>query len=208
MMKKIFFLLLFSGFFLAACSATRVTGVWQDENYSGKPFKKILVVSIFLNEEVGRMSEFQMVRQLQQKGVAATAGHTILPTGSRSSVETITEAISHHAFDAILISRIVDRVEETRITAQDACMSRWDSDYRLNQRYSLSPCQPGSLIRTTAVYGLETNLYSTKDRALVMSLSSETSVDRPTTDTLVKGFVKRVVARLSRAGRKNKESFL
>ena len=199
MMKKIFVLLLFSGFFLAACSATKVTGVWQDENYSGKSFENILVVSIFLDEEVGRISEFQLARQLRQRGVSASAGHVVLPTGSRSSVETITEAIGQHAFDGILISRIVDRLEKTRITAQGACNSRWDSDYRQSQRYSLSPCQPGSLTRTTAVYGLETNLYSTKDKALVMSMASETSADRPS-DTLVKGFVKSVADHLSRAG--------
>ena len=199
MMKKIFVLLLFSGFFLAACSATKVTGVWQDENYSSKPFENILVVSIFLDEEVGRISELQLARQLRQRGVSASAGHVVLPTGSRSSVETITEAIGQHAFDGILISRIVDRLEKTRITAQGACNSRWDSDYRQNQRYSLSPCQPGSQARTTAVYGLETNLYSTKDKALVMSMASETSADRPS-DTLVKGFVKSVADHLSRAG--------
>ena len=198
-MKKSLFLLLFSVFCLAACSATKVTGVWQDENYSGKPFEKILVVSIFFDEEAGRMSESQLVRQLHQKGVSASAGHVVLPTGSRSSVETITGAIGQHAFDGILISRIVDRIEETRITAQSACKSRWDSDYRQSQRYSLSPCQPGSMTRTIAVYGLETKLYSTKDRALVMSMASETSADRPT-DDLIKGFVKSVVDRLSRSG--------
>ena len=199
MMKKIFVLLLFSGFFLAACSATKVTGVWQDENYRGKPFENILVVSTFLDKEVGRISELQLARQLRQRGVSASAGYVVLPTGSHSSVETITEAIGQHAFDGILISRIVDRLEKTRITAQGACNSRWDSDYRQSQRYSLSPCQPGSLTRTTAVYGLETNLYSTKDKALVMSMASETSADRPS-DTLVKGFVKSVADHLSRAG--------
>ncbi|MEA3348127.1 MAG: hypothetical protein U9Q39_03600 [Pseudomonadota bacterium] len=198
-MKKIFGLLLLSGFLLAACSATKVTGVWQDENFQGKPFENILVVSFFLDGEVGRMSEFQLARLLRKKGVSASAGHVVLPTGSRSSVEKITEVIGKHSFDGILISRIVDRVEETRTIAQGACKSRWDSDYRQTQRYSLSPCQPGSMTRTTAVYGLETKLYSAKDKALVMSLASATSADRPT-DTLIKGFVKTVVDHLSRAG--------
>ncbi len=198
-MKKILTLIVFSIFCLAACSATKVTGVWQDENYSGKPFEKILVVSIFLDEENGRMSELQLARQLRQKGVSASAGHIVLPAGSRSSVETITGAIGRHAFDGVLISRIADRIEETRVTAQSACNSRWASDYRQSQRYSLSPCKPGSLTRTTAVYGLETNLYSTKDGALVISLASKTSADRPT-DDLIKGFVKSVVDRLSRSG--------
>ncbi len=198
-MKKILFLLLISGFLLAACSATKVTGVWHDENFQGKPFENILVVSFFLDAEVSRTSEFQLARLLRKKGVSASAGHVVLSAGSRSSVEKIAEAIGDHAFDGVLISRIVDRVEETRTTSQSACKSRWDSDYRQTQRYSLSPCQPGSMTRTTAVYGLETKLYSAKDKALVMSLASATSADRPT-DTLIKGFVKTVVGHLSRAG--------
>ncbi len=198
-MKKILFLLLFSIFCLAACSSTKVTGVWQDENYNGKPFANILVVSSFLDEEVGRMSEVQLARYLRKRGVSAGAGHVVLPTGSRASVEAITAAIGQHAFDGILISRLVDKIDETRITAQGACNSRWDSDYRQSQRYSLSPCQPGSRTRTTAVYGIETKLYSAEDRNMVISLSSKTSTDRPS-DALIKGFVKAVVERLSRAG--------
>ncbi len=198
-MKKIFVLLLFSGFLLVACSATKVTGVWQDKNFQGKPFENILVVSFFLDGEAGRMSEIQLARLLRKKGVSASAGHVVLPTGTRSSVEKITEAIGNHAFDGILISRVVDKIEETRTTAQGACKGRWDSDYRQSQRYSLSSCQPNSMTRTTAVYGLETKLYSAKDKVLVMSLSSKTSDDR-LSDTLVKGFVKTVADRLSRAG--------
>ena len=198
-MKRILLLLLFSVFCLAACSATKVTGVWQDKNYSGKPFANILVVSSFLDEEAGRMSEIQLARQLRQKGVSASAGHVVLPTGSRSLVEVITAAIGQHAFDGILISRLVDKIEETRITAQSVCKNRWDSDYRQSQRHSLSPCQPGSRTQTTAVYGIETKLYSAEDRNMVMSLSSKTSTDRPS-DALIKGFVKTVVEHLSRAG--------
>jgi hypothetical protein len=198
-MKKILFLLLLCIVHLAACSSTKVTGVWQDKNYKGPVFKNILVVSLFLDQEVSRMSELQLARQLQQKGVSASSGQVVLPAGSRSSVATITGAIGKHAFDGILISRIVNRLEETRVTAQSACNSRWESDYRQNQRYSLSPCKPGSLSKTTAVYGLETNLYTTKDGALVTSLTSATTADQPS-DALIKGFVKSVVERLSGTG--------
>ena len=198
-MKKILFLLLFTFFCLAACSSTKVTGVWQDENYKGKPFTNILVVSSFLDGEVSRMSEVQLARYLRKKGVSASAGNVVLPADSRASVEAITAAIGEHAFDAVLISRLVDKIDDTRVTAQGDCNSRWDSDYRQSQRHSLSPCKPGSLTQTTAVYGVETKLYAAESRAMVMSLSSKNSTDRPS-DALIKGFVKSVADRLSRAG--------
>lgn len=198
-MKKFLFLLLSTFFVLAACSSTKLTGVWQDENYKGEPFTNVLVVSSFLDGEASRMSEVLLARNLRKKGVSASAGQVVLPEGSRASVEAITEAIGQHAFDAILISRLVDKVDNTRVTAQGDCHSRWDSDYRQSQRYALSPCKPGSLTKTTAVYGVETKLYAAKSRELVMSLSSKTSTDRPS-DALIKGFVKSVADHLSQAG--------
>ena len=198
-MKKFIVLLLISVFYLGACSSTKVTGVWRNENYKGKPFANILVVSSFLDGEISRTSEVQLAHYLRKKGVSASAGHVVLPTASRASVEAITAAIGQHAFDAVLISRLVDKIEDTRITAQGDCDSRWDSDYRQSQRYSLSPCTPGSLTQTTAVYGVETKLYDAESREIVMSLSSKTTTDRPT-DVLIKGFVKSVADRLSRAG--------
>ncbi|MEA3332079.1 MAG: hypothetical protein U9Q58_00585 [Pseudomonadota bacterium] len=197
-MKKIFLLLLVSCFLLVACSSTKVTGIWQDENYKGKSFANILVVSSFLDGEAGRMSEVQLARYLRKKGVSASPGHVVLPSGSRASVEAISAAIGKHAFDGVLISRLVDKIDETQIVAKGSCNSRWDSDYRQNDRYSLSPCPPGSRTRTTAVYGVETKLYSAENRELVMSFSSKTTTDRPSGE-LIKGFVKTVVEHLSRA---------
>ncbi len=198
-MKKILFLLFFTLLCLAACSSSKVTGVWQDEEYREAPFENILVVSFFLDGEVGRMSEVELARLLRKKGISASAGQIVLPAGSRSSVEKITEAIGNHAFDGILISRIVDKIEETRTTSKSACNSRWDSDYRQNQRYSLSPCQPNSMTTATAVFSLETKLYSAKDKTLVMSMNSASTADRPS-DKLVKDFVGKVAKRLSNSG--------
>ncbi len=198
-MKRVFLLILVSSFLLVSCSSTKVSKVWQDENYKGGPFTNILVVSSFLDGETGRMSEVLLARSLRKKGVSASAGHVVLPSGSRASVESIATAIGEHAFDGVLISRLVDKFDETQVVAKSACFSRWDSDYRKSERHSLSPCQPGSRTRVTAVYGVETKLYSADNRELVMSFSSKTTTDRPSNE-LIKGFVAAVVDNLSRAG--------
>ncbi|HDS16542.1 MAG TPA: hypothetical protein ENN66_08050 [Proteobacteria bacterium] len=198
-MKKIFWLLLLVMFFTGACSATRITGIQQNQENGNQNFKNILVVSLFLDENIGRQSELALLHELRDKGVAATAGHTVLPAGNRSSVENITEIIGRHSFDGILLSRIVDKFAETRITAKGNCENRWDSDYRENRRYSLSHCPPGSQTSTTAVYALESNLYRAQDGALTISLTSETSIDRPT-KKLIQGFAQAVVKHLAAAG--------
>ncbi len=51
----------------------------------------------------------------------------------------------------------------------------------------------------TAVFSLETKLYSAKDKTLVMSMNSASTADRPS-DKLVKDFVGKVAKRLSNSG--------
>ena len=56
-MKALLLTVVFLSLSLLACSTTKITNTWQDENYSGKPFANILVIGQFLDEEVCRMSE-------------------------------------------------------------------------------------------------------------------------------------------------------
>jgi len=186
-------------FCLSACSTTKITNSWQDKNYSGGPFKKILVISQFLDEEVCRMSELEQVRDLKRRGVAATAAYSILSAGGRSSVDAIDGAIAQYSFDGVLISKVGNQLEKESIDSRNACINRWDSDYRQNQRYALSPCQVGSGTTTTSIFSLETKLYSVKDRALVMTLASKTTAVQPAYE-LIKEFGKVMINRLQSSG--------
>ncbi len=201
-MKKKMSLLLVSvliGFSLFACSTTKITGSWRNPDYQGKPFTNILVISQFLDEEVCRMSELAQVQDLKQRGINATAAYSILTAGGRSSLTAIEKAVAEHGFDGVMISKISAYSEESSLNMNSACVSSWDSDYRQNQRYALSPCQVGSDMRTTSIYNLETDLYSVQDRVLVMKLSTKVPAVRPDY-RLVESFGKGVVDRLSRDG--------
>jgi len=195
-MRKTVFLLFVIGCLLAAaCSSTKVTGVWQDVNYAGKPFAHLLVVSVVLDRKMVNRSEDLLVENLRQRGVDASAAHSIIPGDGHATVEAITAAIEKHGFDGVLITSLVDRQEETR--SANPCSRRWDNDYR-QQRYMLAPCSSGSLAQTTVKYSLETKLYNAGNRALVMSMNTETSTDRPT-DELLQEFADVVVKRLIRS---------
>ena len=184
---------------LSSCSTTKITDSWQDKNYSGGPFKNILVISQFLDEEVCRMSELEQVRDLKRRGVSAKAAYSILSAGGRSSVDAIDDAIAQYSFDAVLISKVGNRMEESGVNTNSACANRWDSDYRQNQRYALSPCRISTGMQTTSIYILETKLYSTKERIPVIALSSKTTDIRPAYE-LIKDFGKVVISRLDNAG--------
>ena len=201
MRKRIGLLVLVTGLALGllSCSTTKITGDWRNQDYTGKPFANILVIGQFLDEEVCRMSELAMVRDLKQHGVQATAAYSILTAGGRSSLEAIEKVVAENGFDGVMISKVSDHVEESSLDLNNACVSRWDSDYRQNQRYALSPCRVGTGMRTTSIFSLETNLYSVQDRTLVMKLSSKISAVRPAYK-LIKSFGEVVVSRLQSDG--------
>lgn len=196
---RLLLLVVVLGFGLLACSTTKITDSWQNQDYAGKSFANILVIGQFLDEEVCRMSELAMVRDLQQRGVNATAAYSILTAGGRSSLEAIEKAVAENSFDGVMISKVSNQVEESSLDMNNACVSRWDSDYRQNQRYALSPCQVGTGMRTTSIFNLETDLYSVEDRALVLKLSSKISAVRPAYK-LIKSFGEVVVNRLHSDG--------
>lgn len=189
----------FIGLGLLSCSTTKITDSWQNQSYKGEPFANILVIGQFLDEEVCRMSELAMVRDLKQHGVNATAAYSILTAGGRSSLEAIEKIVAENGFDGVMISKVSNQLEESSLDLNNACVSRWDNDYRQNQRYSLSPCQVGSGIRTTSIFNLETNIYSVEDHALVLKLSSKISAVRPAYK-LIKSFGEVVVSRLQSDG--------
>jgi predicted small secreted protein len=179
-MRKTVFLLFVIGCLLAAaCSSTKVTGVWQDVNYAGKPFAHLLVVSVVLDRKMVNRSEDLLVENLRQRGVDASAAHSIIPGDGHATVEAITAAIEKHGFDGVLITSLVDRQEETR--SANPCSRRWDNDYR-QQRYMLAPCSSGSLAQTTVKYSLETKLVNHRQLSayfLLWYIISQTNCTSP-----------------------------
>ncbi|NPA24384.1 MAG: hypothetical protein GXO34_00975 [Deltaproteobacteria bacterium] len=184
---------------VAGCSSTKVTGVWKDPKLENAVFSNILVVNTLLDDISRKKSERAIVEQLRVDGVEAMPSYRVLPPGKLPNVERVAESVKNNQFDAVLITKIIDRKDVERVVAE-GCRGRWDEDYQHNRERLLEiACRPTPVTRKTDIYALETDLYRVSDKALVLSIKTDTTVDMPTSK-LARGFASMVVEELRRAG--------
>lgn len=91
---------------LAACATTSLQGVWKDPEFSGPPFRKLLVVGITKDGQVRRTFEDIFSSQLRARGVQAVAGHTVI-TGGQADETALAEAVKKSGADAVITTRVV-----------------------------------------------------------------------------------------------------
>jgi len=183
---------------LVGCSATKVTGVWRNPEVPQMTCKNILVVSSLLDETSRKMSEQAIVDELQVAGTRAAASYRVLPEGELPNVERVAAAVQQNDFDAVLITRIVKRKENERVVAI-GCPGQWQEDYRDSRnQIRVLACRPTPETLNTQIFVLATSLYRTADKAKILTITSDTTINMPNRD-LAQGFASAVVGELRRA---------
>lgn len=159
---------------ISACTNTKITSVWMDQEKAGTSFNDILVIGIAEEEHNRRLFEEQFTAQLNAAGIESEVSYKILPAGTVINRDTVAAAIEGKNIDAVIVTHLVGVDEET--------VYRQNMDYRpsygyYNGLYSYYPHvntyvhQPG-YYTTHDVVKLETNLYQVKTEDLVWSAQS------------------------------------
>lgn len=99
--------LLYFLFFAACASAPTVTGVWMNEEYSGRGINKVLVIGVSNQVPTKRMFEDQFISQLKNKGIDAVAGYRVMQSGEELGKVEIREKTEDLNVDTILITKVV-----------------------------------------------------------------------------------------------------
>jgi len=189
-----FILLMLSSILLAGCASTSSVMEWQDEAWSGK-LDRILVIAAVEDNARRRSIEDAYVETFAAQSVGATPGYTLISNASELSRETVEAAIAGQDLDAVLVTRLagVDEVEEYQPPTSFTHYSSYHGYYRHSMRYS----SPG-YYRKYQVLMLETNLYDTATKQLIWSMQSEsidTSAPQKVIDGQIALTIKRLVAR-------------
>lgn len=205
-MKKINFLLAFATVMvLASCSST-MQYTWQNDNYQGRTYEKILVV-VEANSQSSRINaENVMVDRLQSEGINATNSLPVFKPGERIeelSEDEIENRILSGGYDGVLISLLVDansrEVREGGGTYMQPVTYRYGRRIRTGYVHMQEP----EYYRKETTFVLETQLYDTKDKAtkqnVVWSGQSELT-DPSSLDSAVKSYSKKLVKTLIESG--------
>jgi hypothetical protein len=196
--------LLFSFFLLSGCSDTRVTGVWKKSDFTGGPYQNILVVGLTKDERNKCIWEDIMAGQLRQQGVEAKSSATCFPGDTDITKEEIIDYVKKEGIDAVLVTRLVNIVEEKAYYPHTGGYYGYGpyyggSRYRYYNNFGSyydRVYQPGHTATFTSVI-LETNLYDANSQELVWSMSSDT-FDPASADKLAESVSKKVIMNMQK----------
>ncbi|MDW7772376.1 MAG: hypothetical protein SCH71_05730 [Desulfobulbaceae bacterium] len=195
--------LLLSVFLLHGCSSTRVTGVWKKSDYLGGPFATILVVGLTYDQSTKNIWEDVMADQLRKNGVKTTTSTRCFPGDPEITKDKILDYVSTQGIEGVLVTRLVDVLEETRYYPPTA--SYYSGYYYGGHRYRYynhfgtyydMVYSPGYTATYTRVL-LETNLYDAATQELVWSMSSDT-FDPDSTGKLAQSVSRKVIESLQK----------
>lgn len=176
-------LILFSSFLLGSCSpGTEITKSWADENFAGKPFKKLLVMAVVKDQWVRGAFETTLSDNLAGRGIEVVRSMDIMEKTGDLTQEMFEQKFLPLGIDAILVSREINR--ETR----DRIFYNLPSDYYgLYTYYSVaySYVRQPSYIGQDPVIHIETNLYDAKTTRLVWSAVSASYSAKKATEVVM-----------------------
>jgi hypothetical protein len=171
--------LLVTGCATTKSGSTKLTSVWVDPSYQGRP-GKIMIIGIARKPINKSILEDEFVRQLSARKTSAVASYAVMTDDKQDEIAFIDAKMKEHGADAVLISRLASK--KTVYTYVPGSVAYPPSNYgnwRDYYGYGLHSAQEVFTPGYTAEeeYALiETNLYDVRDNKLIWSASSETEV--------------------------------
>ncbi len=182
---------------LTACSTTKLSGTWQDENISGKKFQKLLIIGAARQQNVRELFENEFVRQLEDHGIKAIPSYTLISTEKMLDKETIVSHIAKNGIDAVLITRMTGSKGERETETGNTYRVPYAYYNQMHEYYKkgLESTQESSPVTTHKVIILETNIYNAETEKLAWATASDVYV-QDAKYKLTKDFSKLIVNKL------------
>ena len=184
-------------FLFSIASCATLTNVWKDENYRGRPFKKIFVIAASPDVTIKGFLEGEVVSQLEGHETDSVTSSTFFPSHFTPDKESISSKIREAKAEAVLIMRFIkSEKEETYVPVEKfniptLCYD-WYSYYSSSFNYIETPVYRGS----NCLALMEAAVYDTKDEKLIWFARSRFEI--PTCGWwVVMPFIKATISKLS-----------
>ena len=195
--------------FLWSC-ATTMKYTWTKENFEGKSFEKVLVLTLSKNLKSRTLFENTVVELLADEGISATNGlNVITPV---EDVKKLTEAeiekrIKDGGYDAVLVTTLIDiNTRDVQVINHNYDPYMYGGYYGYGYRsfiYSNYNYMYNNQYREEKIYVLETRLYDVNEanqkEAVIWSGQSEL-VDPSGSESASKNYSNTLVKTLIESG--------
>lgn len=159
---------------LAACQSTSIQSAWYDSTYKGGPLRKVVVLASDGTTADSRVFEDIFVSKLQAAGVQAVPGYTTIPADARRSEGPFSAAVAATGADGVVLVRLLrvdTKTEVSTMMVPGPMVGPWGGFY--------GPYFAGGFyavpdVTQYDVASVETNVYSTANKALVWAATTQT----------------------------------
>ncbi len=194
---------------LLSCSTT-MKYTWTKENFEGKSFDKILVLTLSKNLKSRTLFENTVVDLLAQEGIKATNGLQIITPVEdikKLTEEEIEKRIKDGGYDAVLVTSLIDvNTRDVQVNNYNYYPYMYGGRYGYGYRswiYSSYNYMWNDQYREEKTYVLETRLYdvneSNQKEAVVWSGQSEL-IDPSGSESASKTYSNKLVKTLMESG--------
>ncbi len=192
-----------SAVLLVACATSeRIVKVYENPEFHGEPFAKILVVGAHEDSGIRRRFEDSLVTAIIAASGVAVSSLSVMSADAPIEREPLLAAVRASGSDAVLITRLLNaeisrRTEGGRTTA--AAQRRNNIPLADFFRYDYVEYQDPMTVTTVRTVVLSTDLYNVADESKVWSVES-TSFDKASVYGLIDGSSGAISAQLARDG--------
>lgn len=164
---------------LAACGSTsRTTSTLDGPAYRGAGFSNILVLGIADSYNNRAIFERTLVKEIESETVAATTHYSLTKMGDTIDRASIEGLVAEGGFDAVLITRVLNRQFESELKAGSAStkVTRKDSDRVVDLfRYDYEELNEPTTLTTEFNVIISSELFSANSSARVWAVESDIS---------------------------------
>jgi hypothetical protein len=183
---------------MGACATTEFKSTWKDPSVSGLDIagKRVVAFVVTKNETLRRSAEDALARELQRRGVQATAGYQVIPDENLQNQNSLRRRLRELGVDGAVIMRVIDRRQE--VTYEPPAGPYYGSFYGYWDYGWAATAAPGYL-RTDTIVSVETLLYSVPQDKLLWVGISETT-DPSKLDSFIREIVDQAAKEMRKAG--------
>jgi len=183
---------------IISCSqSTRLTDVYTDETFSGKEFKKVLVLGLTKDDWKQKVYENEFRSQLLTHNIEVLTAWQELPKGEQLNKETFEKYFKDKNVDAVLVA--IEGGESTDKTLYTAGSEHVHVGFYGFYASTASFYHNSDYLAVEKVVHMRTNLYETNEARLIWSAKSQ-SYEPENTGDVIKAVSKDVVGELSIQG--------
>jgi len=183
---------------IISCSqSTRLTDVYTDETFSGKEFKKVLVLGLTKDDWKQKVYENEFRSQLITYNIEVLTAWQELPKGEQLNKETFEKYFKDKNVDAVLVA--IEGGESTDKTLYTAGSGHVHVGFYGFYASTASFYHNSDYLAEEKVVHMRTNLYETNEARLIWSAKSQ-SYEPENTGDVIKAVSKDVVGELSIQG--------